>query len=614
MPSFFLALFLSVFFFGAAQAEDLPYAEGEALVKFRQDLKGMMTERLRLLSELKVLVRNHYSSADIYRVKGSQGERAEDIVRRLRQDPAVEYAEPNYKRSVNVVVPNDPSYPSQWGLERLMCPEAWEIATGDRSIVIGIADSGIDYQHVDLSNNLWRNPGEDWVNGRPGQNGVDDDDDGYIDNYYGINTRTGSGDPSDDQGHGTHVAGIIGAEGNNSRGVSGVNWRISIMALKFIGQNGFGTVADEIEAIEFARRRGVRVMNLSFGSPDFSTPERDAIAGAGGILFIAAAGNEGTDNDVLPSYPAGYDLPNVIAVANSVQTDSLAFSSNFGLQAVAVAAPGQSVLSTIPNNLYDTLSGSSMSTAFVSGLASLILASTGGLSVSELRDQILMTADVTPGLEGRILTGRINALRALTESVSEPNVFRISPGTAAVGGQVTIRGAGFGNTTGQVLFDPDVEAAIISWRNDKIVCVVPESAFSGPVRVKTVEGTSRNVAFSVIGAPERVIPSPYMVKILFPEGSTRLGEGYYLVISNLYDHTVSVTAKVFGESGRNAVRPLSLSPNGKILLSLLSLGVPDESVFVQCESEEFFGATLARIEPGTNFVIFLPAHVFVERP
>jgi thermitase len=600
---------------GTGHGSDLPYVEGEALVKFREGLKGKMAERIRVFSDFQIQVRRHYSSTDIYRIEGQPGDRTQDIVRRLRQDPNIEYAEPNYKRYLKAVTPNDPLFPYQWALETMMCPEAWEIETGDRSIVVAFADSGIDYQHEDLKNNLWKNLGEDWVGGNPGNNGIDDDGDGYIDDYYGINAITGSGDPFDDEGHGTHVAGIAGAEGNNFKGVAGVNWRVSIMAVKFIGAGGFGNVADEVESIEFAKKKGVRVVNMSFGSNEFSTPERDAIANAPGILFLAAAGNERTNNDLVPSYPANYELPNIISVANSLQSDTLAFSSNYGAQTVSVAAPGQSILSTVPNDLYDTLSGSSMSTAFVSGLAALVLAKTPGMTVAGLKDQILRTVDVVPELEARLLTGgRVNAYQALTEQVMGPHIYRISPEAATAGAQVTLRGSRFKSSPGKVIFESNIEGPVISWTNDKIVCQVPDGAVSGPVTVKTSEGTSNGVTFSVSETPGKIIPTPQTVRIFFPNASTEPGEVYFVVVSNLYDNQTMVSVKVVGESGNNTIKFYNMRPYGKILVSLDAFGVPNEKVFVQCEGEQMFGAGLFRWDSGTNDVVFMYPFVFVEKP
>jgi thermitase len=610
-----VALLFLVAFLGTGQGSDLAYVEGEALVKFREGLKGKMAERMRVFSDFRVQIRNHYPSTDVYRVKGQPGDRTDDMIRRLKQDPNVQYAEPNYKRYLKVVAPNDPLFASQWGLENMMCPDAWEIETGDRSIVIAFADSGIDYEHEDLRNNLWKNLGEDWVGGNPGNNGVDDDGDGYVDNYYGINTITGSGDPFDDEGHGTHVAGIAGAEGNNLKGVAGVNWQVSIMALKFIGAGGFGNVGDEVEAIEFAKAKGVRVVNMSFGSNEFSTPERNAIADASGILFMTAAGNERTNNDVVPSYPANYDLPNIISVANSLQSDTLALSSNYGPQTVSVAAPGQSILSTVPNDHYDTLSGSSMSTAFVSGLAALVLARTPAMTVFGLKDQILRTVDLVPELESRLLTGgRVNVYRALSVQVVGPHIYRITPEAATAGAQLTLRGSRFGNSPGKVLFESNVKGPVVSWANQKIVCQVPEGAVSGLVTVKTSEGTSNGVAFSVSETPGKVIPTPQLVRIFFPNASTEPGESYFLIVSNLYDNKTMVSVKVVGESGNNTIKFFNLRPYGKVLVSLDTFGVPNEKVFVQCEGEEMFGAGLARLDTDTNHVVFIHPFVFVEKP
>jgi thermitase len=600
--SFAAALILCILLAGVGYGADLPYVEGEALVKFKPGLKGEMAERRRVLSDLQVQIRKYYSSIDVYRVKGQPGDRTEDIIRRLKQDPDVESVEPNYKRYLKAVTPNDPLFASQWALETMMCPEAWESETGDRSIVVAFADSGIDYEHEDLRNNLWKNLGEDWVGGNPGNNGIDDDGDGYIDDYYGINTITGSGDPFDDEGHGTHVSGIAGAQGNNAKGVAGVNWQISIMALKFIGAGGFGDVGDEIDAIDFAKKHGVRVINMSFGSTYYSDQERNAIANAPGILFIAAAGNERANNDVVPSYPANYDLPNIISVAGSDQSDNSNFSSNYGPNSVHVAAPGADILSTFPGDDYQSLSGTSMSTAFVSGLAGLVLAKKPAFTITQLKDQILRTADVTPGLQEKTLTGgRINAYRALAETVTGPYIYKISPNKGPEGTQVTLRGSQFGTTVGHVIFNDSQEASIVSWSNERIVATVPVDAQSGTVAVVTVNRTSNQVAFEVT-------LYPIGIRLSFPHVYRDDGLSPVLVLSNPLDQPAEVVVKFINEGCKNAttLEIITLRPFEKYFLTLRKNGETCPEIMVTCESTGFFGAALVSVSENDNRVLVIP--------
>jgi subtilisin family serine protease len=225
----------------------------------------------------------------------------------------------------------------------------------------------------------------------------------------------------DDNGHGTHCAGIIGAEGNNNEGIAGINWNVRIMPLKFLGRGGFGTTKNAIEAINYAidrKQKGVnvRVINASWGSTQYSRALEDAIRAAGeqGILFVAAAGNNSTDNDKRAHYPSNYNLPNVLSVAAVDRTDSITSFSNFGVKTVHIAAPGRDILSTWLNNAYREASGTSMAAPQVSGVAALVLASEPDLSVAKLRARILETADKIASLEGKTATGgRLCAAQAL---------------------------------------------------------------------------------------------------------------------------------------------------------------------------------------------------------
>jgi len=313
----------------------------------------------------------------------------------LRQDPDVLYAERNYVVQA-LAAPDDPRFPELYGLNNdgqtggtpdadIDAVEAWDTSVGSSDVVVGVIDTGVDYTHEDLAANMWVNPGE-----IPG-NGIDDDGNGVIDDVHGFNALNGSGDPYDDYFHGTHCAGTIGAVGNNGVGVAGVNWDTQIMAIKFIDSSGFGTVEGAIASIDYAiaqRNAGVNLRVLSnswtiFG--EFSQALLDAITSAGdaGMLFVAAAANDSSNNDVFPNYPSSYDAPSIVAVAATDQNDALAWFSNYGATSVDLGAPGVDVLSTTPGNTYSSFSGTSMATPHVAGVAALMLSSNDTLTVDE---------------------------------------------------------------------------------------------------------------------------------------------------------------------------------------------------------------------------------------
>jgi len=301
------------------------------------------------------------------------------------QDPDVLYAEPNYKLHLTAkasltATPNDPKFGSLWGLSKINAPGAWNITTGSSDVVVAILDTGIDYNHEDLAANVFNNPGECTPNG------VDDDGNGYIDDCHGINVAYGTSDPMDDNDHGTHVSGTVGAVGNNGKGVVGVNWNVKILSCKFFDASGSGTTEGAIECLDYVKAmkdRGVNIVatSNSWGGGDYSQALYDAIDAQrqSGILFITAAGNGdifgiGQNNDNAPFYPCTYFLPNLICVAATTSTDAKASFSNYGKHTVHVGAPGDSILSTLPGNNYGSLSGTSMATPHVSGLAALLKA------------------------------------------------------------------------------------------------------------------------------------------------------------------------------------------------------------------------------------------------
>jgi len=342
----------------------------------------------------------------------------------------IEYIEPNFIAYTAERFPNDPSFDQLWGLNNtgqtggtpdadIDAPEAWDISTGN-NVVVGVIDTGVDYTHPDLNDNMWTNPGETLGNG------IDDDGNGFVDDYYGYDFINEDGNPFDDNFHGTHVSGTIAAEGNNGIGVTGVNWNAKIMALKFLDSGGSGDYFDAIQAIEYSVLMGARITSNSWRGYGYSQSLYDAIAAAGsaGQLFVAAAGNESNNNDSpFQAYPASFDLDNIISVAATDQFDQLAGFSNFGATSVDLGAPGVSTLSTFPGGGYGYLDGTSMATPHVAGVASLILSQDSSLSPLEVKALILNSVDPLPSLTGITVSGgRLNAFNALNEVAPAPDL------------------------------------------------------------------------------------------------------------------------------------------------------------------------------------------------
>lgn len=324
-------------------------------------------------------------------------------------------------------IPNDPLFDKQWGLHNLGqtkgkedadidAPEAWDFHKGNREIVIAVIDTGIDYNHVDLKENIWINKNE------IPNNGIDDDHNGYTDDLHGWDFYNWDNDPMDDSKpvyHGTHVSGIIGAIGNNRQGVSGVNWKIKIMALKSFSEYGYANLSDILPAIQYAIKMGANVINASWGSPDPSKTLKGMIdyAGKNGVIFVASAGNGAIDLDNPPKidgttlghYPAGHNLPNIISVAASDHKDKLVWFSNFGKISVDLVAPGVNILSTKYGNDYRYLSGTSMSAPHTTGAVGLMLSQRPNLKQDYIIETMLAGVDPLPELKGKVKSGgRLN--------------------------------------------------------------------------------------------------------------------------------------------------------------------------------------------------------------
>ena len=366
-----------------------------------------------------------------YKAKARSGN-SEKALQLLRRDPNVEYAEPNYIYSVSLT-PNDPFFPQLWSLNSnsqpggidIDAPLAWDTRTAS-DVVVGVIDTGIDYNHEDLVANMWTNPGE------TAGNNIDDDGNGFVDDIHGWDFVNNDNDPADDYGHGTHVAGTIGAVGNNGVGVTGVAWNIKIASLKFIGSSGYGTLEDAVRALTYAEMMGFAITNNSWAGGGYSQALYDAISAANsnGHLFVAAAGNSSQNMDSVPDYPAGYNLDNIISVAATDSSDGMAYFSNYGAMSVDLGAPGVFVYSTVPKGMcilcspsgYSYLSGTSMASPHVAGVAALLWTQRPTLSNLGVKNAILAGTDPVPSLFGKTVSGgRLNLYNLFDNDSTPPN-------------------------------------------------------------------------------------------------------------------------------------------------------------------------------------------------
>jgi serine protease len=400
----------------------------EVLVKFRPGARidaGSYVSRMHELRQPRSLDRTgltHFRSAS---------KTASQLVRELSADPDVEYAEPNYIVETQASsTPNDSMFSLLWGLQNtgqnggapnadIAAAQAWNVTTGTRSVVVGVVDTGIDYGHPDLKANVWSAPSAFTVQFGPNDKLT------CAAGTHGYDALTNTCNPMDQNGHGTHVSGTIGATGNNSAGVTGVNWSVSMMGLRFMDAKGKGTVANAIRAIQFAIQAkaalpgsaGIRVLSNSWGGSGNSQALLDAInqANDAGILFVAAAGNDGLNLDILPSYPGAYRAANVVTVAATDNADALPSFSSYGAATVDLGAPGVNIASTYPNSGYASMSGTSMATPHVAGAAALVLAACASLDTPALRAALVDNVDAVTALTAKTVTGgRLNVYKAVS--------------------------------------------------------------------------------------------------------------------------------------------------------------------------------------------------------
>jgi len=416
-------------------------ASGQILVKFRAGMTPASIGKAH--SQIGGLTVRAFPRIGWQVVKLPPGLAVRDALARYRRLADVESAEPDYVIQATDANPNDPMFGDLWGLAKIQAPSAWETATGSGTTVIAVLDTGVQTDHPDLASNVWRNPNE--VSG----NGVDDDGNGHIDDVFGIDAVNDDANPSDDNGHGTHVAGTIGAVGNNGIGVTGVIWSTKILPVKVLDSQREGLVSWAIQGysyVTYLKTHGipVRAINNSWSFGSDSVALKDAIEGAGaaGIVSICAAGNGahdgiGDDNDAPapytvdnePQYPARFPSDCIISVAASNEQDQRPSFSNYGNASVDLCAPGTGVWSTWLGGGYQQDTGTSMAAPHVSGAIGLLCGLVPELTVQELKDRILDTVDQVPAWSGLSVTGgRLNLGRAVgTLPVATHLVFTTQP-------------------------------------------------------------------------------------------------------------------------------------------------------------------------------------------
>ena len=387
----------------------------------------------------------------------------------LSQLPGVDYVEPNYLLYANDAIPNDPLFKDLWGIKRIGAPAAWDITTGSTDVTVGVVDTGVDYSHPDLDGNIWTAPtdftvtvGDATITCAAGTHG-----------FNAIRMRQRPCDPMDDNDHGTHVSGTIGAEGDNSLGVAGVNWTASIMGLKFLSRQGSGSTADAINAIEFAIQANlagvanVRVLSNSWGGGLYSRSLLDTIRRAydNNILFVASAGNYG--KEMISGYPATYSSPNVVAVAATEENDLLASFSSFGQKTIHLGAPGVNILSTVLGGQYASMDGTSMAAPHVSGTAALVLSVCPSLDVDQVRAALLRTTEPLEDLKDKTITGGLLSASAAVAhcgeqtmgipdfTVSVSPLLQSAPQGGSAGYTVTL--TSYNNYSGEVALEASAE-------------------------------------------------------------------------------------------------------------------------------------------------------------
>jgi len=384
----------------AQSAPPADYRTDQVLIKPRTGLSAAALSNFHRAHQTELL-RAFPGLGHLQIIRVPKGETVPSLITQYQQSGLVEFAEPDYLGHI-AATPNDPKYTDHtlWGLDKISAPGGWDVLNSASNIVVAVLDTGVHYTHEDLAANMWTNP---------------------LDGSHGLNVIAGTADPDDDNGHGTLVAGVLGAVGNNGKGVCGVAWHTQLMACKCFNASGLGSIASVITGMDYARTNGARIINASWGFTN-SLALSNAVYSLrdSNIVVVAACGNSAADIDVSPTYPASYHFDNVVTVASTTQADTLAASSNFGATSVHLAAPGENIYSTftVLNNLYTTDSGTSFAAPYVAGTLALMLTKYPNETYQQLIARVLNATDPLPALAGKCVTGgRLNLAHALNPPI-----------------------------------------------------------------------------------------------------------------------------------------------------------------------------------------------------
>ncbi len=384
----------------SGQSTQPAYREDRILIKPKAGINQTVLDNFHLARKGEVL-RTFDGIGHLQVLRVPKGETVPGLIAQYQKSGLVEFAEPDYLGHI-YVTPNDPGYTNHllWGLDTIAAPAAWNVLTSASNIVVAVLDTGVRYTHEDLAANMWVNPN---------------------DGSHGWNVLAGTSDPSDDNGHGTMVAGVLGAVGNNGKGVTGVAWRVQIMACKCFNSFGIGSISSVITGMDYAQTNGARIINASWGFTN-SLALSNAVYSLrdSNIIIVAACGNSATDIDLNPTYPASYHFDNVVTVAYTTRTDTLATASNYGATSVHLAAPGDQIYSTFAasDSYYYTESGTSFAAPYVVGALALMLTKYPAETCQQIISRVLNATDPLPSLAGKCVTGgRLNLREALSPTI-----------------------------------------------------------------------------------------------------------------------------------------------------------------------------------------------------
>lgn len=392
-----------------SNAEDVSH-----LVSYRPDVnidkelsklqKNSEIKRLEVVSRAPLLV-------SIYLVEPIRNIEA---LTQLKQNQNIKFIEKDFEINIpdsefSFADPNDSKFKKQWAFNAkkkgfINIKKTWLKTIGSKNIKVAVLDTGVDYNHKDLVANVWVNQKE-----KNGQAGIDDDGNGFIDDVYGYDFINNDNDPIDDEGHGTHVAGVIGATGDNNIGIAGTAWDVTLINLKIARSDRSGRISSAIKAMDYAMKQGAQIINMSFGSYNYSQAFYDKLVEAQkrNILVVSGAGNDNKDIDKNPFYPAAYNLDNIISVASNTSSAKKSNFSSYGKYNVDLFAPGSSIYSTLPGNRYGTDNGTSFATPYVSGAAVLLMSLNPGASYGSIKNKILRGARPHKGLDKYTQTGGV---------------------------------------------------------------------------------------------------------------------------------------------------------------------------------------------------------------